>query len=666
MPEDNPDRMDEDSSGRKSLPPGRSPAQRERSASPRARGRNSRRDEPRRWMYNPLMECVAHRSTECRVCGEYSSHLNNAAMDDDQSYIDAVSKKNAYFVPMTVWQAEVKKSADAKDERDRYRDRAHRAEKELDELRIAVHDLEKQLEVAQGQSYASTAARVANRPLTYAAPRAPVEPLAGKPVMKPFILLNTVKEGKATPLPLASTTATVPTPSPDKGKGRGSSTVVNDPYAYALSYDDSEGDDFDADTSADDSRARDSLAFRQLTAVLSGTSLTMLNASGSAFVEGRVMDINPRNMAEFRLLRSALEQAHNEGNPNTNDLLQIIRRFVGACHKSTRKTDLQKSVISQWRVPDWAEAVRYDHTAQTVVSTGMTKMDRINQKLQLDLAKQLGLMVEGKPHPRLGNLSSPRHEDHPALWRLWSRTVATSKPKGLTPGPDGMAYERSVRGFRLLAPMLKDTGNAKSKDRDDARRARQQHGRIVLMMLVARSRHYDHILAREGIHVSDTPSWGSIEFSDNPSETECVQHLAMRGVTPDELADAHQYAFGWLQATQEHENDVQLRISINQLLNVPRADNTLWPDSMSYHYVSTYSRWMPTIPAAPPAPSQTSVGTPSLLPLTIGIVPSATMVTDNPSTLSDENVNMDVPTAPPVEHVEDDNMGDASSPSGPL
>jgi hypothetical protein len=95
-----------------------------------------------------------------------------------------------------------------------------------------------------------------------------------------------------------------------------------------------------------------------------------------------------------------------------------------------RKTDLQKSVIDQWRVPDWAEAVKYDHVAQAVVSTGMTKMDHINQKvsghsvqgsaehaqLRLNLAKQLGLMVTGNPHPCLGNLSSPQHEDHPELW----------------------------------------------------------------------------------------------------------------------------------------------------------------------------------------------------------------------------------------------------------
>ena len=85
-------------------------------------------------MYNPLIECVAHCSTKCRVCGEYSTHLNNAAMDDDQSYIDAVSKKNAYFIPIAQWQAEVKISADAKDERNCYRDCAHRAKGELNEL----------------------------------------------------------------------------------------------------------------------------------------------------------------------------------------------------------------------------------------------------------------------------------------------------------------------------------------------------------------------------------------------------------------------------------------------------------------------------------------------------------------------------------------------------
>ena len=167
-------------------------------------------------------------------------------------------------------------------------------------------------------------------------------------------------------------------------------------------------------------------------------------------------------------------------------------------------------------------------------------MDLINQKvsgqsiqgsaeharLQLDLAKQLGLVIAGRPHPCLGNLSSPRHKDHPALWRLWYRTITTSKPKGLTPSPDGMAYERAVHGFHLLAPMIKDMGaNGKAKEKDDVHRARQLHGQLVLMMLVVRSREYDAILTHEGIHMNETPSWGLIEFSDSPSNIECAQHL---------------------------------------------------------------------------------------------------------------------------------------------
>ena len=310
------------------------------------------------------------------MCGEYSAHLNNAAMDDNQSYIDAVSKKNAYFVPITQWQVEVKKAADAREDCDQ----AHKAEVELDDLRIAVHDLEKQLEVARGQSFASTTARVANKPLMYVKLRAPTEPPARKPVVKPFILLNTVKERKE-PAPFVPAAAATTAPSPDKGKGCAAPTTVGDPYTDALLYDDSEWDDFDVDTSAKDAWARESLVHRQVTAVLSGTSLSIPNGSGSAFVEGRVMDIYPKTMAEFRLMRSALEQVHSKNNPNTNDLLQIVHQYIGLCHKSMCKTDLQKSVIDQWRVPNWAEAVKYDHVAQAVVSTGMTKMDRINQKV---------------------------------------------------------------------------------------------------------------------------------------------------------------------------------------------------------------------------------------------------------------------------------------------
>jgi hypothetical protein len=89
-----------------------------------------------------------------------------------------------------------------------------------------------------------------------------------------------------------------------------------------------------------------------------------------------------------------------------------------------------------------------------------------------------------------------------------------------------MAFERAVCGFHLLAPMIKDTGaSAKAKEKDDAHRARQYCGRITLMMVVVRSRHYDQILVCEGIRVNNTPSWDVIKFSDTPSNVECAQHL---------------------------------------------------------------------------------------------------------------------------------------------
>jgi hypothetical protein len=182
------------------------------------------------------------------------------------------------------------------------------------------------------------------------------------------------------------------------------------------------------------------------------------------------------------------------------------------------------------------------------------------------------------------------------------------------------------------------------------------------MMVVVRSHHYDQILACEGIHVTDTPSWGIIEFSDSPSDVECAQHLASQGVTLDEQADANQYVFGWLDATQQGEKNVQLCITINQLLNVPRVDDTVWPDHMSYHYNSTYNRWMPTLPVAPMVTTQAPIGTSGLTPTTTGVVPAAAVAADVPSTLTDENINMDVPPDPPGDSMEDEMMAASGGP----
>jgi hypothetical protein len=85
--------MDGEGEGQKSLPPLRSPAMRERSASPRAQERSSRRSGPRDWMYSPMIDCVTHRGSECLTCGMYTLHLITTLMEEDPSYIAAVKKK---------------------------------------------------------------------------------------------------------------------------------------------------------------------------------------------------------------------------------------------------------------------------------------------------------------------------------------------------------------------------------------------------------------------------------------------------------------------------------------------------------------------------------------------------------------------------------------------
>jgi hypothetical protein len=78
-------------------------------------------------------------------------------------------------------------------------------------------------------------------------------------------------------------------------------------------------------------------------------TLSILNALGSSFVEGRVVDINPQNMAEFTMMCNALEDVHINNNTHTEDLLQVLRRLITRCHRALKKTDFWKSVIEKWR-----------------------------------------------------------------------------------------------------------------------------------------------------------------------------------------------------------------------------------------------------------------------------------------------------------------------------
>jgi hypothetical protein len=86
----------------------------------------------------------------------------------------------------------------------------------------------------------------------------------------------------------------------DKGKDKEQPPPApyTDLYSEAMAYDDDEyASDYETNT-VNEAKARDSLAYRQMTALLSGTSLSVLNALSSSFVEGRVVDIHPYNTCQ--------------------------------------------------------------------------------------------------------------------------------------------------------------------------------------------------------------------------------------------------------------------------------------------------------------------------------------------------------------------------------
>src|SRR5882724_3885156 len=144
----------------------------------------------------------------------------------------------------------------------------------------------------------------------------------------------------------------------------------------------------------------------------------------------------------------------------------------------------------------------------------------------------------------------------------------------------------------------KEKGNAKASPEDVERRIRMHRGQIITIGIIAQTRRYNELIAQGGLTVFPTPSWDAIEFSPAVDEMECARHLASRGVTTTEVCDASQYAYTWLEHSDENERDTQTRIFINtyreQARNRPESQP--WPDNLPYEYNTGFARWMPVLP----------------------------------------------------------------------
>jgi hypothetical protein len=164
-------------------------------------------------------------------------------------------------------------------------------------------------------------------------------------------------------------------PAVKASKGKAPALPTMD-YDVLLAYDDDKwGSDSDpTKDGAEEAKAVNSKTGQLVITILNGSVPThSVGPSGSNSVEGRVPDIHPASNAEFRLMLCMLEQAHDENNVHKGNLLSSIRQYISTCHKAASKTKVQLSSLRQWRVPDWAEKVKYDHESGTVIPSGITK-----------------------------------------------------------------------------------------------------------------------------------------------------------------------------------------------------------------------------------------------------------------------------------------------------
>src|ERR1700722_11756887 len=144
--------------GRK--PPDRSPATRERSASPRARANSpSRRRDPHGWTYNHMLGILQHAS-DCTICGAYVTHFMESHLMENASFIDAVHCQDSKFVSFVMYRDTVSDKERAQEDTAHYRTSSDKFEAEVDDLRQHVFELEdeikmakKGLEKAHGPSY---------------------------------------------------------------------------------------------------------------------------------------------------------------------------------------------------------------------------------------------------------------------------------------------------------------------------------------------------------------------------------------------------------------------------------------------------------------------------------------------------------------------------------
>ena len=517
-----------------------------RSTSPRDRRHDTTRASRvvSDWALNPVNGCITHRH-DCDPCRSYNDHFNDAALAEDRSFLRCLSKRTKLVEDKVFDRVE-----DARDEANRYRAEAMDARGEIARLEERCEELERQIKEHTCAPIAtiSMPGPSAQASRTKRVPPPPAPPAGGAtdtpPGYHPGPFAATVarvtrpRPTRATVPSVAPPAAAVPTPPfptvasswPTLPASMGGQSTTphpaslrfrkkaktSDPYADRDSDDETErlfmGKDY---------KPRPKPAAPKVSATNLGNQIQSILRNRSVPGRGTVL-LTPQTTQEWDHARRSLDDAHNAGHPQTGELLKALRRYITTANEvaagdrasgSTNLSDVQRYALLQWRAPDWEQVSKWDHHSGTVVKTDTTKAEQRNRRnagsiraeqLRAALSDQLGLSTDGQPHPRLGDMASPRHQDHPDLWASHAQHMTKTAPRGFVFGPNGRPFQRHVRAFCRFAPLFRgSTGHMAN-----------YHGQIRVLSIIARNT-YGDVLAAAGITPNARPDWSPIEFPPN-------------------------------------------------------------------------------------------------------------------------------------------------------
>lgn len=632
-----------------------------RSASPRAR-RSDHARAPRveaDWGFNQLNWCILHRSS-CDICREYGSHFNEAALMDDRSFLRCVEKRTKLAEGKSRELVE-----DARDEANRYRAQAMDLRDQLDRLQEDYDALQREwdehkcapiatIAVPGPSDQASRVTRVPPPPTRVPpTPRAlppPAPPAGGSaPGYIPGPFADTIarhtrpRAPRASNAPAAPPASAVPpppfvqqtpaAPAPPQKGGRSTAphpaSLLHKRRPVVDPYDDEDDDETEELFMGKDyqprPQAKAPLISRSNFANQIGAIL------GNRRVGGRAWTLDPKTPEDWDHARRALDSAHEANVPQTGELLRLMRRYIADANAvaagdrangTKNLTDVQRHALLQWRVPDWESVTRWNYQSGTVEKTETTRGEARNRRvaagnrvdsLRSALSDRLGLSVDGQPHPHLGDIASPRHTDHPELWREYARYITKTPPRGFAYGPDGYPFQRHVRAFLRFTPLFRGGGGYLAN----------HHGQVRVLALIARQA-YSAGLRAQGITLNAPPDWSPIEFVPDSEVTDegIIVELARRGITEAEALDASDFAFSWLTETLVSEQNADVRQFITGTLSLASALATAqpWPEIMQFEYNEAHGRWLPIVPAA------AEIVTPTVSGHSAGDAPSSSAV----------------------------------------